>query len=272
MKNSAPSDHYYGASSPAREVSGLRLTERQYIPNFKTPNHSHAEAYFCLILDGTSTQTFGSKSRFREPLATLFYPPNEVQSESFGVFGSRIFNVEVDLRWQQYFRDYRVITDESIGFRGGSVAWLMTRLYDEFRRMRHASSLTIEGLTLEIIAEASRRLDAGQNCGAPWLEQVRDILHDRFAENLGLESIAQLIGVHPVHLASSFRRHYGCTVGDYRRRLRVEFACRELSKPNSSLAEIAMAAGFSNQPHFSRIFKRHRGVTPSQYRASLQRH
>ena len=154
------------------------------MPNFKTPNHSHPEAYFCLILDGTSTQTFGLKSRFREPLATLFYPPNEVQSESFGEFGSRIFNVEVNLNWQQYFQDYRVIRDESIGFRGGSVAWLMARLYDEFCRMRHASSLTIEGLTLEIIAEASRQLYAKENRGAHWLEQVRDILHDRFAENL----------------------------------------------------------------------------------------
>ena len=119
----------------------------------------------------------------------------------------------------------------------------------------------IEGLTLEIIAEASRHLNVKENRSAHWLEQVRDILYDRFAENLSLEAIAQLIGVHPVHLASSFRRRYGCTIGDYRRRLRVEFACREFSKPNSSLAEVALAAGFSNQPHFSRIFKRFRGVT-----------
>lgn len=272
MKNPASTGHYFGDSSPVREVSGLRLAERRYPRDFKTPRHSHPEAYFCLILDGTSTQTFGLKSRYREPHAALFYPPNELQSESFGVRGSSIFNVELDSRWQHYFRDYCVIGDESICFRGGSVAWLMSRLYGEFRRMSHASSLTIEGLTLEIIAEASRKLTAPESRGAHWLEEARDILHDRFAENMSLEAIAQLVDVHPVHLASSFRGRYYCTIGDYRRRLRVEFACRELSRSSLPLAEIALAAGFSNQSHFSRIFKRLMGVTPSQYRVSFRAH
>lgn len=263
--------HYYGLSSPVRQVAGLRLAERTYSTDFKTPAHSHPEAYFCLILDGASKQTYGEKTRVREPLTTLFYPPNELQSESFGCAGGRIFNVEMDSRWLRHFREYSVIGEESVGLRGGSVAWLMSKLYYEFRRMDAASPLVIEGLTLEIIAEASRKSAASRNRTPRWLEQARDILHEQFADNMTLDCIAKSVGVHPVYLASSFRKEYRCTIGDYRRRLRVEFACREISKSQSSLAQIALAAGFANQAHFSKTFKRLTGVTPAQYRANPTR-
>jgi AraC family transcriptional regulator len=93
-------------------------------------------------------------------------------------------------------------------------------------------------------------------------------LHEQFAENVTLAELAKMVGVHPVYLASSFRKQYGCTVGEYRQRLRIEFACRELAKDHSSLAQIALAAGFANQAHFSRTFKRVTGTTPAKYRTS----
>jgi AraC family transcriptional regulator len=255
-----------------REVAGLRLAERNYAPGFRSPCHSHPDAYFCLILEGSSRQTYGSKSRVRERLTTVFYPPNESQSEVFGADGSRIFNIEMDARWLLHFREYAVIKEESNDCRSGAVIWLMRKLYYEFCRMDHASSLVIEGLTLEIIAEASRQFAAPDKDASRWLERAREILHEQFSDNLTLASIANTVGVHPVHLANSFRKKYQCTVGDYRQRLRVEFACRELSKSHSSLAQIALAAGFANQAHFSRTFKRLTGTTPARYRSDSHRH
>ncbi|MBA3784476.1 MAG: helix-turn-helix domain-containing protein, partial [Acidobacteria bacterium] len=52
------------------------------------------------------------------------------------------------------------------------------------------------------------------------------------------------------------------------RRLRVENACREMIKSETSLVEIALAAGFSSQSHFSSVFKRMTGMTPAMYRAN----
>ena len=271
MKSHSQTQIYYGQSSPVREVSGLSLAERTYAPDFKTPTHSHPQAYFCMILNGTSRQTYGSKSRVRDRFTTTFYPPDELQSESFGSDGGLLFNVELDSRWLDCFREYSVIGEESIDFRGGAVSWLMTKLYDEFRRMDRTSPLVIEGLTLEIIGEAARSLRPNRSSSLRWLEQARDILHEQFADNLTIAGIANLVGVHPVHLASSFRKTYHCTIGEYRRRLRIEFSCRELSQSHASLAEIALAAGFANQAHFSRSFKRLTGTTPAKYRASSPR-
>ena len=70
--------------------------------------------------------------------------------------------------------------------------------------------------------------------------------------------------MHPVYLACAFRRHYRCTIGEYVRQLRVESACRELSKANTPLSQIALTAGFTDQSQFSRTFKRVIGLTPTR--------
>jgi AraC family transcriptional regulator len=85
-----------------------------------------------------------------------------------------------------------------------------------------------------------------------------------------LSQLAAEVGVHPIYLARSFRKHYRCTVGEYVRRLRIETACREISVSRKSLSEIATASGFYDQSHFSNAFKRYTGMTPAEFRARVR--
>jgi AraC family transcriptional regulator len=161
--------------------------------------------------------------------------------------------------------------DRTAEFNYGSAVWLAKILYDEFYRMDRASPLAIEGLTLGMMAEVSRRhVKTSDGTSPRWLEQARDFLHAHFSEELTLEGIAGAVGTHPVHLARVFRQYYGCTVGEYMRRLRVEFACREMSLTNRPLLQGALEAGFYDQSHFSRTFKKIVGLTPTAYRASFR--
>ena len=88
---------------------------------------------------------------------------------------------------------------------------------------------------------------------------------------LTLETVAEIEGVHVVHLARVFRRFHGCTAGEYLRRLRIERAIEELRSTDKALADVAGDAGFSDQSHFSRTFKLSTGMTPGQYRKSVRR-
>jgi AraC-like DNA-binding protein len=107
-----------------------------------------------------------------------------------------------------------------------------------------------------------RTLPAAARIPPPWLERAREILHAGFTAPPTLARLADTVGVHPVYLASAFHKHYGRTIGDYVRRLRIEFACRELSSSEAPLAAVALAAGFSSQAHFSTTFKRLTDLTP----------
>lgn len=138
--------------------------------------------------------------------------------------------------------------------------------------MDSASSLIIEGLTLEIMAGAARySAKQGEQKIPYWLKQARDLIHARFNENLTLDRIASEVGVHPVHMATVFRQKYQSTVGEYIRRLRIEYACLELAQGKTPLGTIALDAGFANQAHFSKTFKRLTGFTPASYRNSFLR-
>ena len=87
-----------------------------------------------------------------------------------------------------------------------------------------------------------------------------------FRERLTTAHIARVVGVHPVYLAQRFRQHFACGVIEYLARRRVAFACHALRGSPLTIAAIASAAGFYDQGHFARTFKRYLGLTPTAYR------
>lgn len=251
--------------------SELRLTETLCPPSLEAPRHSHELFQFCLIIEGGFSEKCGQKTRECAPLTLITHPPDELHANRYYSSGAHCFVVEIEHQWLSRAREYSLVLDRSAEFNQGVSVWLAKRLYNEFYRADGASGLAMEGLTLELMAEVSRRQVTTPESALPrWLEQAREFLHAHFSDEMTLESIARTVRTHPVHLARVFRRHYGCTVGEYVRRLRVEAACRELSSTDAPLPQIALAAGFYDQSHFSRTFKKIVGLTPTAYRASFR--
>src|SRR5690349_18796469 len=102
-----------------------------------------------------------------------------------------------------------------------------------------------------------------------WVTEARDLLHDPGRVG-SLGELAEAVGVHPVTLARGFRKAYGCSVGAYLRRLRVARAAERLAETDNPLAGIALEAGFADQSHFSNLFRRETGVSPSAFRRSVR--
>jgi AraC-like DNA-binding protein len=155
-------------------------------------------------------------------------------------------------------------------FSGGALELLARRVYREFFQTDDASAVVIEGLMLEIMGESARSAAETGSRPPRWLLQAREIVRERFSEHLTLSDLAASVGVHPVHLAQTFHRHYCCTVGEFLRKLRIEYACRQLVASEASIVEIALAAGFCDQSHFTRTFKRCTGLAPAQYRDTVR--
>ncbi len=260
----------FGESLKTRQVGSFKLSERVYSPGFATPKHSHKWPLFCYVIQGSYTETYGTKTRSCKPSTLLFHPTHELHAEHFHDSGGRSFIIEIEPSWLGAIQDQATIAETSADFYGGILAALGTRLYREFLSMDGLSPLVVEGLLLEMIGEASRQPAPALEARHPrWLLQAQDLLRECFAQHLTLEEIAKAVGVHRVHLAQAFHKHFQCTVGEYIRGLRVECACRQLATSSTSLVEIALAAGFADQSHFTRTFKQCKGMSPSQYRAYL---
>ncbi len=263
-------DSYYGEPLRGLQTVGLLLSERKYPPRLELPPHSHDRPYFCMVLQGGYTERCGGNTWSCAPQNLFLRPQGEVHTDRFGEAGGRVFGIELGADWPQRVGQVSRALHRPANFRGVCTS-LVFKLYREFRSHDVASPLLIEGLVLEILGEACRSAAQSPGDGASrWLRRVREILQERYRNPPTLTEMAQEIGVHPIHLARAFRKRFGCTVGETIRRLRVEFACRELARPGRSLVEIALAAGFCDQSQFSRTFKRQLGMTPSQFRRQVR--
>jgi AraC family transcriptional regulator len=267
-----PSGAFYGEIVKSRAVGGFILSESAFGPELAIPAHTHENPFLYFVLNGTSTESFGKRSRSAEPSTLVFHPAGEPHANHWHGPGGRCLHLEITPPMLARLREHSAILDRPAEFHGGPPAGVAVRLYREFQRDDEVSPLAMEGLALELLAEVARRPAAVPESTPPrWLRQARDLLHARFAGSPSLDEIAAAVGVHPAHLARVFRRQYGCTLGDYLRRLRVDFACRRMSAGDTPLIEIALAAGFADQSHFTKTFKHLVGMTPAEFQRQFRR-
>src|SRR4029079_19275346 len=99
-----------------------------------------------------------------------------------------------------------------------------------------------------------------------WMNELLERLRAEFDRALPPNPLAPAIDLHPGRLLRSFRRATGKTIGDYVRDLRVQFVLRKLADGEEPIAELLLAAGYYDESHCTREFKRATGLTPAGYR------
>jgi AraC family transcriptional regulator len=252
-----------------KTITGFSIKEFSQPPYRRLPGHEHRDASICFVVAGSYTERVGGLERECTPHSMVFKPAVERHEDQFGRFGGKCLLIEVNPdRLDSLGPSCRIIAKPSL-VRSAKLAAFGQRIYREFVRGDSLSPLAMEGLILEVLVEASRSVVEEPAAPRPrWLRQAHELLHDRFREPLTLSSVARAVGIHPSHLARTFRKHYRWSIGDYVRRLRIERASRELSDTSIPLAEISLGLGFFDQSHFSRVFKGHTGLTPAQFRAA----
>ncbi len=266
-----PKNFTHGDILRWRKVGGLLLAEVQYAAGQRVHRHAHPHTRFVLVLSGALIEIRGGETHRYGPSALLFRRAEEPHAWLASNAGATCLVVDIDPAWYARAQTHAPVLAQSATFSGGFVVHLAHRLHGEFRLRDEVSRLAIESITLGVLAEASRRVTRAEERPAPaWLRQARAFVEAHFAEPLSLAAVAGEVGVHPVHLARTFRRVHDQTFAGYIRHLRVEFARRELAASEAPLGDIAMAAGFCDQSHFSRLFKQHTGLTPAEYRLTLQ--
>lgn len=248
-------------------IAGFILTERAYAPNLRLPEHSHQEPDFCFVLAGSFTEISGNQVRSCRAQSVLFHPPGDAHSDCFHS-DTRCLGLQFDRSTADCWQPK--LANSAISSVGGRLSRLAAQLYREFCASDAVSGIMIEGLILQMMAEAFRRGSEPAPVAPPWLEQAKKLLCESLGSRPSLIDLAGSVGVHPVHLSREFRRFYGCTMSEFILQRRLDFACQELLNARASLTEVALAAGFFDQSHFTRTFKTRIGMSPNQYRATLR--
>ena len=257
---------FFGDVLRKQRCAGLVLSEVRHRTGRRLPEHSHDLAYFCLLLGGNYSERVGRRTLTYRPLTVVFHPPGLTHRDEVGGDGGHFFSVEMEARWVESLREYTAAPAAVTEARGDDLAWLATRLYREFREPDASSPLAVEGLVMAMLTDVARAAACVGEREPRWLARAVELLHDEGRRQHTVGSVAAAVGVHPFHLSRVFKRFRRMTVGEYLNALRIERACRELERPASSIIDVALSAGFSDQSHFTRAFKRATGTTPGAFR------
>jgi AraC-like DNA-binding protein len=107
-----------------------------------------------------------------------------------------------------------------------------------------------------------------------WVKDLKNLIQDQIDAQFtfDLKKISGELDLNPSYLSREFSKYFeDLNFGDYVRKQRIEKAVNLIENTTYTLTEIAYRTGFSDQSHFTRIFKLHTGKNPSAYRKKIQK-
>jgi AraC-like DNA-binding protein/GGDEF domain-containing protein len=100
------------------------------------------------------------------------------------------------------------------------------------------------------------------------VQQAIDYLQANFHSDISMDDVAEQVNLNPAYLSRIFKQNTGKTMVDYLARLRIEESKKLLADSRLSIQEIAQRVGYVNTNSYIRLFKKHEGVTPGEFRKS----
>ena len=141
------------------------------------------------------------------------------------------------------------------------------------KKERHTEN-SVEHQLLEVFTRYIAQQKINKKKIPAWASELKEIIQDQVDTNmsLSLKDLSEELNVHPAYLSREFSKHFdNLSFGEYIRKQRIEKAIVLLNDTTYSLTEIAYLTGFSDQSHFTRIFKKQTGLSPANYKKDLQK-
>jgi AraC family transcriptional regulator len=257
-------NHYFGQQLFSWLDGPFVATEHEYEPNQRLAEHLHARPYLCIVTRGGYRERTPRGTQDCPRSTLLLHPAGTRHSDEFFAARTRCLMIEIDAAWLDRAAGPKAFAAPLVT-RAGALHAIGGRIEAELRIRDELTALAVHGLVLETVAAAART----ERQAPAWLTRVVELIHDEPGGRHTLDGLARVAGVHPTHLARTFRARLGCSVGELVRRVRVA-AAKEAIAGGMSLAETAVACGFADQSHFTRTFRRAIGTTPAAFRRALR--
>jgi AraC family transcriptional regulator len=250
-----------------RDFNGFRATEAVFPPLLRLAPHQHERAILAVVLEGGFDVHFAQRSAQACVGRVSCEPATERHGNTFTRPRTRVLVLEIEEKKQEELRACAEVFERAGSWSSTEVDAIARRLTREIGHPDDVAALAAEGLFHQLVAGALRTRKRERRTTPPrWVFNAHDLLQASFLERIELRTIAAALGVTPMQLSREYHRHFGESPGETMRALRVHWAADRLARTHESLARIAHQAGFTDQSHFCRVFKRLMGETPGGYR------
>jgi AraC-like DNA-binding protein len=161
---------------------------------------------------------------------------------------------------------YNIANDQALLVQG---MILYDALYSwaKFLQKEKHTQQPFEDLLLDVFNNYLKDKPGSKKKTPAWAQELKEIIQDHIDTNLSLKEISRNLEINPSYLSREFSKYFeDLSFGEYIRKQRIEKAKELMQTAQYSLTEIAYITGFSDQSHFTRIFKKHTGRNPSAYK------
>jgi len=258
---------YFGDQRWALAQKGISLSEYDYVDP-GTPWHYHENPYLMYVIHGNMLDINKQQQSHLPTGSLMFLNWEEVHRSTKASNSGRGFHLQMDRSWLIAHDLDADLWEGSSKIENPSIHHLLGKIYHEFRQTDQFSSLTIEVLVLQLCAALTTNATVISQSEPDWIRQLKSILHEN-SQEITLSRLSEQLGVHPVHISRTIPAFLDTTLGEYLRREKVKKAFPLLLNKNRTLSEIAYECGFSDQSHFTRIFKKYYKLAPNAFRKSL---
>ena len=244
------------------EDAELIITRSLYVGDQgQNERHCHDNTHLTLILSGGYREWRRQGASDALPGELLFYHAGEYHQSLQTRGGSRNLNLEID----PHFFSGEGLTETALATAVAGrpeAKFLFFRMYRELVAGDADALPSIRLLLLQLVDGTRPR----RRSTPSWIPRVEEWLRAEWDSTVSLHELSIVAQVHPVTLSRQFHAHFACTLGEFRRKLKVEKAIALMTGPTPRpLTEIAHTCGFADQSHFTRCFKTLTGFVPQEY-------
>lgn len=168
---------------------------------------------------------------------------------------------------QIFFRNESAIS-------GKSVEILIKKFIFEYTHKQSGYKLMLQSISTELSVEILRQSIVDYNNESVYKNDIKKavaFLEERYQDNITLDDIAREVNISPYHLLRVFKSETGKTPFEFLTDIKIQNAKRLMGNKKFNMTEISGLCGFSNASHFSFVFKKKTGFTPSQFKKEIEK-
>lgn len=241
----------------------VEITATKIIKDFSPERlHFHENAHLNFILNGGIIDKRQKSETERLSGDLMFFHAGEPHQTFYKLLPQINISLEIN---DSFFAEKsfgKICPIENLS-KSVNTKFLAIKIYKELAIQDEFSESSIEMLLLNLLSDEAET----KNSRPKWLDKVLELLNDNWNAPVSLQDLAKAANVYPTTISKHFPKYISCTLGEYRRRLKVEKSLGFIKNSNQSLTEIAHECGFADQSHFTRTFKHLTDFLPSQYQS-----
>jgi AraC family transcriptional regulator len=255
---------YLGANLASYNTNGIWVSLTQYT-NDNLPYcdlHAHKNHHLTLLLQGGTVEKRKHEEHERTGGDIVFFHAEEPHQNSKTPVGSKNINFEFE---PAFFTRYGIAEPflQVTTFNRSHAVFSLLKAYNE---LMISDSFSGDSINMLLINLMFPPVKPGKKVAPAWVTRIQELLHDRWNEQLTLQELSRVAGVHPITISKHFPVYFSCTLGEYMRALKTEKALTLIKSTSRSLLDIAYTCGFADQSHFTRTFKQITGFLPNDFR------